>query len=391
MDKNEKIKHLLYRRADEVIIKKHLRKRLSSGEKLRIKFGIDPTANVLHLGHSVPLLKLREFQKMGHQVILLIGDFTARIGDPTGRTASRIPLTMEKIGENMKTYQKQASLILDMKKVEVRHNSEWFGKMDFKGIMTLASKVTYSQVSARADFKKRLAEDKDFTLEEFLYPVLQGYDSVALKADVEIGGTDQKFNMLMGRRIQKQYKQELQDIVTCPLLEGTDGKEKMSKSMGNYIALTEEPAQIYGKIMSIPDSLIKKYFELLTEFDEKQIKKSLDLGPRDAKAELAKEIVCFYYNKDKAEKAEQEFNKIFREKKEPTDMPVVKIKEAKIILVDLIIETKLISSKSEAKRLIEQGGVKIDNEIEKNWQEEITIKDNMIIQIGKRRFVRVRK
>jgi len=398
MTKDEKIEQLLKRRVDEVVIKKHLREKLSSDKKLRIKFGIDPTASDIHLGHSVPLLKLREFQKMGHQVILLIGDFTARIGDPTGRTISRVPLTTEKIEENMKTYQKQASLILDMEKVEVRHNSEWFGKMNFKEIMILASSVTYGQVSARADFKKRLAEDKDFTLEEFLYPVLQGYDSVALKADVEIGGTDQKFNMIMGRRLQRRYKQEPQDVLTCPLLEGTDGKEKMSKSMGNYIALTEKPVEMYGKVMSIPDKLIKKYFKLLTELDKKQIEGNLELGPRNAKAALAREIVSFYHNKEEAQKAEEEFEKVFKEKKAPADMPErkVKIKSVKIdagsrYIADLLFQFGLVSSKSEARRLIEQKGVKLNGDVwDFNGLREFSRGDEVIMQVGKRKFIKVR-
>jgi len=390
MNNKEKISRLLKRRVEEIIVEDNLRKELLSGKKLRIKFGIDPTADILHLGHSVCLLKLREFQKMGHQVIFLIGDFTARIGDPTGRTVSRIPLSAEKIKENMKSYKKQAGLILDMDKVEVRYNSEWLDKINFREIMILASKVTYGQISARADFRKRLAEDKDFTLEEFMYPVLQGYDSVVLRADIEIGGTDQKFNMLMGRRIQKRYKQKPQNVITCPLLEGTDGKEKMSKSLGNYIAFTEISSEMYGKIMSIPDILITRYFELLTELDDKQIKINLNLGPRNAKAKLAKEIIGLYHGRKEAERAEQEFEKVFKNKEKPSDIPEIKLEAGDYNVLDLLVKIKLAPSKGGAKRLVEQGGVKINDKKIKDWEAKIGLKNGIIIQVGKRKFLKVK-
>ncbi len=386
----KKVKEVLDRGVEEVIIRKHLEKRLLDGEKLRIKFGIDPTANILHLGHSVCLWKLRQFQEIGHQIIFLIGDFTAKIGDPTGRTSSRSSLSPTKIKENMRSYKKQAGLILDLSEVEIRYNGEWWDKMKLREIMTLATKVTYGQVSARADFKKRLREDKDFTLEEFLYPMLQGYDSVELKADVEIGGTDQKFNMLMGRRIQKRYNQNPQDIITCPLLEGIDGKEKMSKSLRNFIALTEKSNKTYGKIMSIPDNLIKKYLELITNLTKKEINGTLQKKPRLAKARLAREIVKLYHGERAALSAEKEFNQVFREKKLPSKIPAFKTAKKVMPILDLLFAAGLISSRGQGKRLILQKGVKIDKKTRTDWHEIVKIKDGMTLQVGKRKFVRIK-
>lgn len=386
VNKNKKIEELLSRGVGEVVEKKHLEKRLRGGEKLRVKFGIDPTAPDLHLGHSVPLLKLKQFQELGHQIIFLIGDFTARIGDPTGRVALRTPLSPAEIKENMKNYKEQASKILDIKKVEVRYNTEWWSKMSLAELMVLAAKVTYSQISQRADFKKRLAEEKDFTLQEFIYPVLQGYDSVALKADLEIGGTDQKFNMLMGRRIQKRYKQSVQDVMTLKLLVGTDGAKKMSKTFRNFIGITESAQNQYGKIMSIPDHLIKDYFELCTRVSLGEMKA---FSPRGTKAKLAREIVKTYYGQKVALKAEREFNRVFKEKKMPSKIPEFKIREKSLNILDLLTKTKLAPSKSEAKRLVEQGGVKIDNEAQKDWRPEVKIKKGQILQAGKRKFVKI--
>lgn len=385
-NKNQKIEEILTRGVSEVIEKNRLIKNLKSGKKLRIKFGIDPTGSILHLGHSVPLLKLKQLQKLGHQIILLIGDFTARIGDPTDRTTARPSLSARETKENMKNYKQQASKILNMDKVEVRYNTEWWDKMCLRDMMILASQVTYSQVSQRADFKKRLAEDKDFTVEEFMYPVLQGYDSVVLKADLEIGGTDQKFNMLMGRRVQKKYKQSPQDVMTLKLLIGADGEKKMSKSFENFIGITEEPQSQYGKIMSIPDKLIQDYFELCTAISPAEIKR---MHPRDAKAKLAKEIVFLYHGKEKALKAEKEFNQVFKEKKLPSIIPTAVLKRNELNVLDLLVKIKLASSRAEAKRLVEQGGVKINSKNQKNWQEIIKVKKGDIIQVGKRKFLKI--
>lgn len=380
-----------------MIVKEHLEQALASGRKLRIKFGIDPTGSVLHLGHSVCLLKLKEFQDLGHQIIFLIGDFTARIGDPTGRTSKRAPLSEKQIKENMKNYTKQAGLILNMRKVEIRYNSEWWNKMNLTEMMQLAMRVTYSQVSAREDFKKRLAEDQDFTVEEFLYPVLQGYDSVELKADVEVGGTDQKFNMLMGRRIQRRYEQEEQDVITIPILEGLDGKEKMSKSLGNYIALIDQPADMLGKIMSLPDTLIGRYFELCTEVPPERVEEIKKMpNPRDQKALLAKEIVKMFHGEKNAQKAEEEFNKIFTSKELPTDMPVLEISSGSYRIIDLLClpagmqATVLAQSKNEAKRLVEAGAVDIDGVTEKDWKKSVELKDGMTIRVGNRKFAKIK-
>lgn len=384
----QKVEEALTRGVDEVIEAEHLRKALNSEKKLRIKFGIDPTGSVLHLGHSVCLLKLKELQYMGHQIIFLIGDFTARIGDPTGRTSKREPLSEKQIKENMKSYKKQAGLILNLRKVEVRYNSDWWDKMNLKEMMQLTTKVTYSQVSAREDFKKRLAEDKDFTVEEFLYPVLQGYDSIALKADVEIGGTDQKFNMLMGRRIQKRYGQEPQDVITMPILEGLDGKEKMSKSLDNYIAITEDPSEIYGKVMSLPDFLISRFFELCTRVSLPEIEEIKKMpNPRDQKVRLAKEIVKMYHGEKEAEKAEQEFNKVFRDKELPSDIESFDFFLPKDI-VFILVNTKIASSKKEAWRLVRQGAVKFNDEIIKEPTKMIV--DEGIVQVGPRRFAKIK-
>ena len=393
-----KIKELLTRGVEEVLIKSSLEKKLLSGKSLRIKFGIDPTGSVLHLGHAVILRKLKEFQDLGHQVIFLIGDFTARIGDPTGRISARKIMADKEINENMKTYIKQAAIILDMGKVEIRYNSKWLGKLNFEELIKLTSKVTFAQVAQRADFKERIKNDVDLSLQEFMYPVMQGYDSVALKSDVEIGGTDQKFNLLMGRQLQKRYNQEQQDIITCPLLEGLYGKDKMSKSLNNYIALTEEPEGMYGKIMSLADNLIVRYFELCSYLpmeDINKFKKQLEsdkANPRDLKMKLAREIVKIYHGEKKAKQAEEHFIKTVQKKEIPDEVETYNMKHATCNIIDLLVEVKLAVSKGEARRLIAQNGIKVDGEVIQDVNQEIKInKDGTLIQRGKRRFVRVVK
>jgi tyrosyl-tRNA synthetase len=389
------IDEFLERGVEEVIVKEHLKERLLSGDKLRIKLGIDPTGSVLHLGHAVVLKKLKGFQDLGHQVIFLIGDFTARIGDPTGRSETRKPMTDEEVKENMKSYEEQAGFILDMKKVEVRYNSEWLAKMDLREIIMLTSKITYAQMAQRADFKERIKNEQDLSVQEFLYPAMQGYDSVELRADVEIGGTDQKFNLLMGRQLQKRYDQEPQDIITCPLLEGIDGVDKMSKSVGNYIALTEEPNSMYGKVMSLPDNLIVRYFELCTDFyvaEIDKIKKQLDSqseNPRDIKMKLAGEIVKIYHGEKKAQEAQEYFKKVFSRKETPDQIEEVKTKEGKS-LIDLMVENGMAESKSDARRKIEQGGVKINDETVKDFSLMIGSSFNgKILKVGKREFRKI--
>lgn len=393
--KDKKIEELLTRGVDEVINKNHLEKRLKSREKLRVKFGIDPTGSELHLGHSVPFRKLRQFQDLGHKVIFLIGDFTARIGDPSGRIEGREPLSEKQIKENMKDYIKQAAKILDIKKVEIRYNSEWYGKKGALFLFDLTSRFTIARVMERDDFKRRIKEDIDISVLEIIYPLMQGYDSVELRADVEIGGRDQKFNLLMGRKVQKKYGCVQQDIITVPLLEGTDGVRKMSKSYKNYIGLTEPPEKIYGKIMSIPDELIWKYFNLLTDISLKEIENmrqkiyTVSLLPKDIKVRLAREIVSMYYSKKAALAAEKEFEKVFKKKELPTKIPAVKINKKKINILDLLAKTKLASSKSEAKRLILQKGVKIDDKVQDDWRKIVEIKKGLIVQIGRRKFIKL--
>jgi tyrosyl-tRNA synthetase len=402
IDKN-KIEEILMRGVGEVLVRDSLKKKLLSGKKLRVKFGIDPTGSVLHLGHAVVLRKLKEFQDLGHKVIFLIGDFTAKIGDPTGRSTERKPLSDKEIRENMKNYAKQAGIILDMKKVEVKYNSKWLKKLSITEIINLTSKVTFAQVAQRADFKNRIKHDIDLSLQEFMYPVMQGYDSVELKADVEIGGTDQKFNLLMGRQLQKRYGQKEQDIITCPILEGIYGKDKMSKSLNNYIALTEKPENMYGKIMSIVDEMIAKYFELCTDLPAEEIEKIKNelsggkTNPRDLKMKLAFEITKIYHGEKKAQEAEEFFIKTVQKKEVPdsiinyqlsTRLPDGQVNNLK--LTDLLVETKLASSKGEARRLIEQGGIKVGGEVIKDFNKEIIItKEGVIIQRGKRQFVKV--
>lgn len=400
---NNKIEELLSRGVDEIIDEEHLKKSLRSGKKLRVKFGIDPTGSDLHLGHSVPLRKLKQFQDLGHKVIFLIGDYTAMIGDPSGRSETRKIITEKQVKNNMKDYINQASKVLNIKKIEIRHNSEWYKKKGALFLFELTSRFTVARVMERDDFKKRIKEDVDISILEILYPLMQGYDSVELKADVEIGGRDQKFNLLMGRKVQKKYGHPEQDIITVPLLEGIDGVRKMSKSYNNYIGLTEDPLKMYGKTMSIPDGVMWKYFRLLTNISVKEIEdmqnKVFPLGilsPKDAKVKLAKEIVTIYHSEKEAERAEKEFNKIFKKKELPTEIPKVKIKGlprfqrgAKLAILDLLAGAKLASSKSEAKRLILQGGVKIDGEIQKDWQKVVEIKKGQVVQVGKRKFVKL--
>lgn len=386
----KKIDELLSRGTEEVIDREGLKKKLLSGKKLRIKFGIDPTGSDLHIGHAVPLRKLRQFQAMGHQAVLLIGDYTARIGDPTGRNETRPMLSADDIKKNMKTYLRQASKVVDLKKIEVRYNSEWYKEKEIDFLMELTSKFTVARILERDDFKKRLKEDSDIQMQEIFYPLLQGYDSVALKADVEIGGTDQKFNLLMGRKVQKRYNFPEQDIMTMPLLEGTDGEKKMSKSYNNYIALEDKPYDIFGKGMSIADKLIIKYFELATDVENEKIigyKKQLESGanPRDIKMILAGELVKLYHSKNDAQKAQDNFIKTFSKKEMPDQIPDLKPAAPDIIAV--LMEAKICKSKSEARQVIAQGGVKINDKKVQSIEEKV--KSGDVVQKGSRFFVKI--
>jgi len=391
-----KIEEVLTRGVEEIINRDRLAERLKSGDKLRIKFGIDPTSADLHLGHSIPLRKLKQFQDLGHQVIFLIGDFTAQIGDPSGRQDVRKTLTEKETKENMKDYVRQASRILNISKVEIRYNSEWYKKKGAGFLMDLSSRFTYARLIERDEFKKRIEQNIDVSMLELLYPLLQGYDSVALESDVEMGGTDQKFNLVFAKKVQKKYNQPEQDIITLPLLVGIDGVRKMSKSYNNFIKLTESPFVMFGQIMSIPDLLVWHYFDLLTNLSTEEIKviknkvsKTL-LFIKDAKSLLAKEIVSIYHGREAGQIAEKEFERVFKEKELPSSIPIIKVQEKSFNILDLLVKTKLAPSKSEAKRVILQKGVKINGEIKEDWKEVLQIKKEMIIQVGKRKFVKIK-
>lgn len=389
-------KIILKKGTADIIIKEELEKKLSSKKKLRVKFGIDPTGSDLHLGHAVPLRKLKQFQDRGDTAILLIGDYTAMIGDPSGKSETRVMLSQEQVKKNMEHYVEQASKVLDLKKLEIRYNSEWFGKMTMADVLKLTSHKTVSQMLQREDFKNRMKNNQDIAVTELLYPIMQGYDSVMLESDIEIGGTDQTFNMLVGRDLQKTFKcKTVQDIVTVPILEGLDGVEKMSKSLNNYIGITESPKDIFGKTMSIPDTLILKFFELTTELsleEIEKIKESLEKGenPRNLKVRLAKELVTLYHSSKAATDAEQEFANMFQKKQLPDVIEEKKLKKSKWPILDLLAETGLAASKGEARRLIEQGGVRVDEEKVSSITEEIDISGGKLLQVGKRKWLRVR-
>lgn len=374
---------LLTKGVEEVIVKEHLEKELASGKKLRVKFGIDPTAPDLHLGHTVALRKLREFQDAGHTAVLIIGDFTAMIGDPSGRAEARKPLTKKEVEANMKKYLAQAAKVLNIKKAEVVYNSKWLGKK-IETLIELSRAGTIQQVLHRADFKKRIDEGRDITLLEMMYPLFQGYDSFAVEADIELGGTDQKFNLLMGRHMQKHFGMKEQDVVTLPLLEGTDGVRKMSKSFGNYIALDAEPNDMFGKIMSVPDALLSKYFMLLTN-----VEYPANLPPRDAKLLLAKTIVGMYHGAKAAAKAEEEFVRVFSKKEAPSDAPAISVSGKKLTLLEILQAAEPSESKSELRRLVEQGAVKINDEAKKDPNEALELRGGEILKIGKKKFFKI--
>ncbi|MCK4454321.1 tyrosine--tRNA ligase [Candidatus Parcubacteria bacterium] len=384
----KKIEEVLTRGVESIYpSRRELEKVLKSGKKLRIYNGIDPTGK-LHLGHGVVLEKLRQFQDLGHEIIVLIGDFTATIGDPTDKSSPRKPLTREQVLENAKNYKNQIGKILDIKKfnIEFLHNEEWTNKLKPKDMLELASKFTVARLLERDMFQKRIKAGKDIHLHEFLYPIFQAYDAVTMNVDMQIGGNDQTFNMLAGRTLMKKLKNKEKFVLTTKLLVDPTGK-KMGKTEANMINLDESPKEMYGKIMRWPDSLINVGFELCARVSMDEVKKITN--PRSAKARLAKEIVKTHHGEKKAISAEQEFNKIFKEKKLPSKIPEIKITEKSLNILELLVETKIAPSKSEAKRLILQKGVKIDNKVQDDWQKDIKTKKGMIIQAGKRRFVKI--
>lgn len=367
-----------------------------NSRKLIIYHGVDPTAPDLHLGHSTNYLLLKKFQDMGHKIVLLIGDFTAQIGDPTGKDSARKPLSKMEVLNNAKTYKEQISKILDFRSktnpVQVKFNSKWLEKMNSLDWMKLMAHFTHGKMIKRNMFQQRLKKGQEINFVEFIYPMLHGYDSVAMNVDAEVGGTDQMFNMMIGRELLKKYKSKEKFIITTKLLENPKtGKKLMSKSEGGYIALNDPSNEIFGKVMALPDEAIIPCFELCTEVSLTEIKKlkQSKINPKDIKARLAREIVTIYHGKKEAEKAGKEFDKIFKEKGLPTKIPGIKINRKKINILDLLVKTKLVSSKSEAKRLILQKGVKIDKKIQQDWKAIIQIKKGLIIQVGKRRFAKI--
>jgi len=374
----------LRERAVQIVVADHLRGRLERGDRLRVKLGLDPTAPDLHIGHLVVLDALRAFQDDGHTVVVIIGDYTAMIGDPSGRSETRPMLTQEQVAANAQTYFDQVDLVLDRSKIEVRHNSEWLATMTAADILRLMGKATLQQVLQREDFSDRIKSGAAIGAHEILYPFSQGYDSVAVKADVEIGGTDQLFNLLFGREIQKAYGQEPQDTAVFPLLEGLDGMQKMSKSLNNYIGLSEPPEQIYGKTMSIPDPLIEKYVRLISGLDEREQAEVLAMKPRDAKAALAHQLVKRLHGEESARRAEEDFDLKFRRHQTPDRIDEFET-GFPIRLIEAMVSSGLAESNREARRLIEQRGVKIDGVVATG---DDPLNPASVVQVGKRRWIR---
>jgi len=382
----------------EAELRAKLEKSAATGKPLRVKFGADPTAPDIHLGHTVAIRKLRQFQELGHTVIFLIGDFTGMIGDPSGKNTTRPQLAREEIDANAETYKQQIFKLLDPEKTIIDFNSRWMDKLGSAGFLRLASHVTVRQILERDDFQQRLEANRPLALHEVMYPLVMAYDSVALEADVELGGTDQKFNLLMGRNLQREYDQASQVAVITPLLEGTDGVQKMSKSLGNYIGINESPQEIFGKVMSITDDLMWRYYELCTDLSLNAIaslRESTNGGqnnPRDIKVDLAKMIVADFYSEAEARKAEEEFNAMFRNKQAPESVEEREVAAGAWKLPKLLVDLALAPSMAEARRLIEQGGVYVDGERRSQSDSEVDLSANRVflIQVGKRRFVRVR-
>lgn len=390
----EKQIEILKRNCVDLISEEELLERLKEGRPLRVKLGVDPSRPDLHLGHAVVLRKLKQFQDLGHHIILIIGDFTAMIGDPSGRSATRPMLSREEVIENAKSYAHQAFMILDKDKTEIRYNNEWLGAMTFADVVKLAGKYTVARMLEREDFAKRYQEGTPISVAEFLYPLAQAYDSVAIQADVELGGTDQLFNLMVGRKIQEEHGLKPQIVMTMPIIEGTDGKLKMSKSYNNYIGFTDEPKDMYGKIMSIPDELIVKYARLLTDTDEQvltEMEKKINeksVNPRDYKMWLAKELVKQFHGEEKAKEAEEYFVTVFQKKEIPDEMPEKQIEKGNYNIVDLLDKLG-VGTRSEIKRLITQGGVYFDNNRIDNFKTVVEINLEHILRIGKRQFIKI--
>lgn len=400
----EKQIQVLQRGTAEIILMEDLetklRRSLEEDRPLRVKLGLDPTAPDIHLGHTVVLHKLQQFQRLGHQVILLIGDFTGRIGDPTGKNETRRQMTAEEIEANARTYQEQVFKILDPEKTEIVFNSQWLAPLTFAQVIELASKYTVARMLEREDFAERFKNGRPISIHEFFYPLMQAYDSVALRADVELGGTDQRFNLLMGRMLQREYGQEPQVAILMPILEGIDGVQKMSKSLGNYVGINEPPGEMYGKLMSLPDNLMLRYFELVTSLEIKEIEEircGLERGnlhPRDVKMRLARTVVAQYHGEEAAREAEAAFVRVFQQREMPEEIPEVGMPEGwrglgKVWVARLLADIGLAASTSEARRLIAQGGVRINGERVTDPQSEVEPVPGTIIQVGRRKYARL--
>lgn len=392
---DEQIK-IIMKGADEIIgldtLKEKLKKSNEENTPLIVKLGLDPSAPDIHLGHTVVLRKMKQLQDLGHKIVIIIGDFTGKIGDPTGKAKGRKALSTEQVLENAKTYEKQIFKILDKEKTDVRFNSEWLSKLSFEETIKLASTMTVARMLEREDFKKRYESQIPISIHEFFYPLMQGYDSVVLNADIELGGTDQRFNVLMGRMLQKEYGQESQTTIFMPLLEGLDGKEKMSKSLGNYIGIDEDADVMFEKAMRIPDELIIKYFNLVTDIHPdiiEGIEKELNDGsinPRDIKMRLAREITLLYNNEEKTKSAEERFKKVFQKGQIPDNIEVIKVNKNNLDISEILVNNNFVKSKNELRRISNQGGLKV-NENKISDLSKVEIEDKMIIQIGKKKFV----
>jgi tyrosyl-tRNA synthetase len=392
----EEVLESIKRGAEEILVESELKKKLAEGRPLRVKAGFDPTAPDLHLGHTVLLNKLRQFQEFGHEAIFLIGDFTGMIGDPTGKSATRKALTRDEVIDNARTYEQQIYRILDPEKTLVMFNSSWMGEMDAAGLIQLAAQHTVARMLERDDFSKRYAAGQAIAIHEFLYPLVQGYDSVALRADVELGGTDQKFNLLVGRELQRSYGQEPQVLLTMPILEGLDGVQKMSKSLGNYVGIDDPPEEMFGKLMSISDGLMWRYLELLSFQPMETIEQwrrevAEGVNPRDVKFRLAAEMVARFHSAADADRAQRAFVARFRDKQVPEDLPVQRIptRDGALPIGNLLKEAGLALSTSEAMRLVNQGGVRIDGERVSDTKLTLAAGGEHLVQVGKRRHARV--
>lgn len=379
------IPEVLTRQVDKILPSPKGLESLMRKKKIRLYLGVDPTGKSLHLGHTIVLRKLQQFAELGHEAILVVGTGTVLAGDPSQRATVRVRITQEEIRENIKTWKEQVSKVVDFSKIKMRRNGEWLSKLRLPQILDIASNISASQLFQRDMFQARLARGDTVWTHELLYPLLQGYDSVAMDVDLEIGGTDQLFNMLVGRELQKKMRSRGKYVLCVPMLLGLDGKQ-MSKTSGNTINIADPPQEMYGKVMSMKDELIPHYFELCTEVPPQETK---GLAPRDAKARLAREIVMLYHSKTAAQKAEREFDRVFRERKVPTEAPEFKSKQATVGLIELVVQTGLATSKADARRLVEQGGIRIDGGVEKDPSRVISLRKGMLLQAGKRRFIKI--